>query len=175
MSIHFLYRHRFTILLSLHHFHLSLSILHPPPKSPYMILLLSSLSTFLSSTYPSPLFSSHVTMSKKKNPFFMCLSLFLHLLSLSHSWSSDVFSHFFTLFGRYSFTSVYHIPDSPVTNISAYFLGLFLLRRCQIMSRKICSLIVMLVYQTSKVADDAFIGDLGMSVIWLTVIHLINQ
>lgn len=108
---------------------LSLSILHPPPKSPYMILLLSSLSTFLSSTYPSPLFSSHVTMSKKKI-HFLCVSRSFSFYSLFPTLGLQMYFHiFFTLFGRYSFTSVYHIPDSPVTNISAYFLGLFLLRR----------------------------------------------
>lgn len=107
----------------------SLSILHPPPKSPYMILLLSSLSTFLSSTYPSPLFSSHVTMSKKKI-HFLCVSRSFSFYSLFPTLGLQMYFHiFFTLFGRYSFTSVYHIPDSPVTNISAYFLGLFLLRR----------------------------------------------
>lgn len=107
----------------------SLSIVHPPPKSPYMILLLSSLSTFLSSTYPSPLFSSHVTMSKKKI-HFLCVSRSFSFYSLFPTLGLQMYFHiFFTLFGRYSFTSVYHIPDSPVTNISAYFLGLFLLRR----------------------------------------------
>lgn len=98
MSIHFLYRHRFTILLSLHHFHLSLSILHPPPKSPYMILLLSSLSTFLSSTYPSPLFSSHVTMSKKKKSIFY-VSLALSPFTLS--FPLLVFRCIFTFFLHY--------------------------------------------------------------------------
>lgn len=96
MSIHFLYRHRFTILLSLHHFHLSLSlsILHPPPKSPYMILLLSSLSTFLSSTYPSPLFSSHVTMSKKKI-HFLCVSRSFSFYSLFPTLGLQMYFHIF--------------------------------------------------------------------------------
>lgn len=83
----------------------SLSILHPPPKSPYMILLLSSLSTFLSSTYSSPLFSSHVTMSKKK----------IHFLCVSRSFS------FYSLFPTLGLQMYFHIFFYIIWSIIFYF------------------------------------------------------